>query len=117
MVLLLSQVLVNGGRPIRRVLGLADRGAALPPLWSSVLSGKKGVAPCLHPGTHVTANYVTCDLGCDSSDGVPETIVDEDTKPLCKNCGSDNVQVYPEMYYNGKSLWHCHACYRSFPGE
>jgi hypothetical protein len=43
------------------------------------MSGKKGVAPCGHPGTHVTANFVTCDKNCH---GIPEYIDTEKTGPI-----------------------------------
>lgn len=55
--------------------------------------GKPGIAPCGHPGTHVTLNYVACDWGCDSGErvaiglpgddeAVPEYIEPEKTQCL-----------------------------------
>lgn len=80
-------------------------------------NGKVGTAPCGHPGRHVTANYVTCDLGCDSSDGVPVHVRDRETQHLCSHCGSSNVEPWgPEFVISGKQMWQCHSehCGKSF---
>lgn len=34
--------------------------------------GRRGIAPCGHPGEHIVGNYVRCDKGCD--DAVPEHV-------------------------------------------
>lgn len=61
----------------------------------------------------MTANFISCDLRCEfeDSDGVPKQVDTERTKPLCRHCGSDNLQEYKGMAdANGCQLWHCHDC-------
>ncbi len=77
----------------------------------------KPKAPCGHPGTYVTANFISCDLRCEfkeqnkKSDGVPKPIDPEKTQPLCQHCGSDNLEEYRGMVDDdGKQLYHCHDC-------
>ena len=38
--------------------------------------GKKGIAPCGHPGTYITTNLVTCDWRCEFDD-VPDIDLDQ----------------------------------------
>lgn len=73
---------------------------------------KRGVAPCGHSGRHITANFVTCDQGCDA---VPKHVEPEDTLPIrfidlfddgCPKCRSDDVEPFP---YNGAKM-HCVSC-------
>jgi transposase-like protein len=80
------------------------------------VSGKAAVAPCGHPGVHVTANYVQCPV-CDrvpKSDGVPAMVKDRTTRPICSHCGSDHVEIYAGMMSDGRDLYHCHKCLRAF---
>lgn len=80
-------------------------------------NGRKAPAPCGHPGEVVVGGYVQCDLGCDSSDGVPVDIRDIKTAPLCKHCGSGNVEAWDNDFsLNGRTMWQCHGhnCGKSF---
>lgn len=71
--------------------------------------GKKGTAPCGHPGTHVVGNYVQCDIGCDRS-GVPKRVEPETTEPLfvavkvCPHCRSYNTDRQVGV------VWKCMTC-------
>lgn len=73
---------------------------------------RKGVAPCGHPGTHVTVNFVTCDRGCDA---VPQHVDPERTEPIrfvdlfddgCPKCLSDDVEPFA---FHGAKM-HCCDC-------
>ena len=77
--------------------------------------GKKGRAPCGHVGVHVTTNYVQCPL-CDvtESDGIPIDLFEDDvTLPLCKHCGSDDVEEWPDLWIGGHKLTYCNTCNKS----
>jgi hypothetical protein len=79
------------------------------------VTARRGTAPCGHPGTYVTNTFITCDLRCDMSDGVPEHVDPERTNQLCAHCGSHRVQVYPGMAHDdGRELFHCHNCLKAF---
>ena len=79
------------------------------------MSGKIGVAPCGHPGHHVTANYVTCDLGCDAIDREFDfSDLEEDTAPiLCPHCRSRRVESFSGTIF-GDDAWHCWDCSKIF---
>jgi len=81
-------------------------------------NGKRGTAPCGHPGTHVTNNFVTCDYRCEFSDGVPEHVRPERTTPICRldGCeGGGRVIKWPDEWSrDGKDFWMCEACGGSF---
>lgn len=66
--------------------------------------GKAGIAPCGHPGTHVTTNYVECDRKCGRSDGVP-THVDRETTDRLPIWTCRHLHV---MVWNGTSS--CRDC-------
>lgn len=74
------------------------------------MNARKAKAPCGHPGTHVTNTFISCDLRCGFSDGVPEPVDEETTQPLCIHCGSADLAPYPGMKYEGKQLYHCNNC-------
>jgi hypothetical protein len=40
--------------------------------------GKRTLAPCGHPGVHVTTNYIKCEVGCDKQ---PKVNARADTEP------------------------------------
>lgn len=84
--------------------------------------GKKAQAPCGHDGEHVVGNYVFCPI-CDVSDGVPVHVEPEQTKPVCPysldpadDCfGFGEIARWPaEFDKDGKSMWLCRECGRSF---
>ena len=64
-------------------------------------NGKRGTAPCGHPGEAVIGQYFRCLFGCDS----PPQVVDwEDVTlewPRCPGCGSINTEEYQldPMFY------------------
>ena len=64
--------------------------------------GKKGVAPCGHPGEAVIGQYYKCLKGCDELDGETWDDITLDF-PKCPACGSfkidDDFQVHPLFYY------------------
>ena len=74
------------------------------------MTGKRGQAPCGHPGTHVTVNYVSCDQGCDA---VPEHIDPEKTgkNERCPYCNSHDVATYVDNAFVGHAM-HCWGCGR-----
>lgn len=74
--------------------------------------GKRGTAPCGHPGEHIVGQYVQCPI-CDVSDGVPEYVEPEVTKKLCPHCGSDDLEIFTGFTVFGKDLWLCNGCLRS----
>lgn len=76
------------------------------------MTGKIGTAPCGHPGRHVIGQYVSCDR-CDRL-SVPEHVDDRHTEPMCDKCGSHRVRVWPDMMVDGRNLWFCDDCCRSF---
>lgn len=60
------------------------------------MNAKRGVAPCGHPGTHVTNNFITCDRRCEMA--------------ACVKCGSVNtIKWGPEFQRTGRTLWQCRA--------
>lgn len=79
-------------------------------------NAKRGTAPCGHPGLHVTARYVTCSYGCDSS-AVPEHI-DPERTPLmirfCPHCRSENIveesNPFAGFFGATPSGWRCLNC-------
>lgn len=74
---------------------------------------RKGVARCGHPGTYFSPTFITCDLRCEfaPTDGVPVELAEIDTKPLCRHCGSDDLEAYNGFVdEDGKTAWHCHNC-------
>jgi hypothetical protein len=77
-------------------------------------NGKKGIAPCGHPGEAVIGQYYQCSRGCDD-------LKDEEITldiPQCKCCGSYNVdedfQVDPMFYLFNPGIpvvdTRCNAC-------
>ena len=70
-----------------------------------------GTAPCGHEGYFVIGRYVTCPI-CDLSDGVPEEVEDEGTRPLCKACGSGDTEPFATESF--LDCHHCVACGRVF---
>lgn len=78
------------------------------------MSGMKGTAPCGHPGTYVTVNFITCDYRCEFTDAEDTPVLTFDdrgkTQPLCAHCGSDDLEEYPNMTLDGRQLYHCHNC-------
>jgi hypothetical protein len=82
-------------------------------------NGKRGIAPCGHPGTYITNSFVTCDQRCEfeNSDGVPEHVAPERTQPICPfiGCPGGGVTQWPNRRSrNGEDFWMCDACGRSF---
>lgn len=75
--------------------------------------GKRGLCPCGHYGEAVIGQYYACRL-CDN-DSVPEEVLDRVTEPLCENCGSDDLDVYPLFTVSGKTVIHCRSCKHTFP--
>lgn len=55
--------------------------------------GKRGLAPCGHPGEAEFANYFRCLHGCDG-EAVPEHVAPEKTECLHRNTG---------LFFN---MWH-----------
>lgn len=89
--------------------------------------GKLGEAPCGHRGEAVIGTYYKCLEGCDDppeSDGVPEHVDPEITKPVCPwsqgflpDCDGegDVVQWGPEFRdINGRDMWSCRSCGKEF---
>lgn len=88
--------------------------------------GKKGTAPCGHPGTHVVGTYVQCDVGCDrvagegdESDGVPGHADPECTQPICPylGCPGGPIKRWGDEFSHpvtGDPFWLCDGCGRSF---
>ena len=76
-----------------------------------MMSGRQGTAPCGHRGVYVVNQYVQCLEGCDrcdSSDGVPEEVVEEVTRPHCKACGSGDTEPFATESF--LDCWHCLPC-------
>lgn len=60
---------------------------------------------------YVTPTITVCSQRCGYSDAIPEPIVDETTKPLCKHCGSPNLIAWTDDFKkDGKTFWHCITC-------
>ena len=80
--------------------------------------GRKGVAPCGCPGTHIFANYVECDVKCEAyrtgkaPNAVPAPIVDDEaTKPMCLACGSTDLSFWRYSTFTGHPLYFCNHCH------
>ena len=84
------------------------------------MSARKGIAPCGHPGTHVTNTMITCDLRCEfgaeKSDGVPAHVDPERTQVICRFCGHDECVPWEASFNDsaGRTYWMCRKCVRSF---
>lgn len=87
------------------------------------MSGKRGIAPCGHQGEHIIGQYISCDNGCDQhefdivlveDDAVPEFIDPEKTTPLCRLCGSADVEMWVGFMMNNSTLYFCNCCNRTF---
>lgn len=76
------------------------------------MSGKRVPLPCGHLGEHIIGQYVACPV-CDR-EAVPEHVDDRRTQPMCDHCGSTDVRVWPGMMTDGRNLWFCDGCQRSF---
>lgn len=61
-------------------------------------NGKRGTAPCGHPGEAVFGQYYECLVGCDGEVGWDDITLEI---PRCISCKSFNVEDYEmdPMYY------------------
>ena len=79
-------------------------------------NARTGTAPCGHPGTYVTATFVTCDQRCGFSsddDAIPAPIEEgERTRPLCKACGSRDTEPFATDAF--LDCYHCLPCGKIF---
>ncbi len=77
--------------------------------------GRKGIAPCGHPGSYIIGQFIKCDQGCDNA--IPTYIDPEKTKRLCIHCGSIRIEIFPDFALNGKDIYYCNNCHRVFEVE
>jgi hypothetical protein len=63
-------------------------------------NGKRGVAPCGHPGEAVIGQYYKCLRGCDSAINWDDITLEI---PKCENCGSldidEDFELDPMFYF------------------
>jgi len=96
------------------------------------VTAKKGIAPCGHPGTYVTAKFITCDQRCefkkpkevrpledidldeDVDIAFDELFKDDTGVTICTHCLSADVQCLAAFTFAGKVLYHCNNCARDF---
>lgn len=84
--------------------------------------GKRAEAPCGCEGEVIVGTYVRC-LKHDASDGVPEHVEPESTRPICPNAldvfssvkcdGNYPVRPWGVEFIcpdTGRVLWHCDGC-------
>lgn len=75
------------------------------------MSGKRKMLPCGHVGEAVIGQYYACPI-CDRSAAL-EHGDDRVTKPMCGECGSVNLRIWPGFTTDGRDFWFCVDCTKS----